>query len=203
MFVINIYLKFALIALFLVGGIIVTILYGFGYSWILLLIGILLLASYFLLGTVSSAAQLLQESKFDEAETRLGLTKYPNLLYVTNRAFYYILSGNILVNKQNNKEAEAYFNKALELKLPSDNEKGMVLLQLASINANRNKWTLAKNYISEADKLTITENQIKTQLEMIKQAYKNRGQMKVAGRMGKAGHGMMQRSGKRRRPKMR
>jgi len=203
MFTINIYLKFALIALFLVGGIIVTFLYGFGYSWILLLIGIGLLASYFLLGTVSSTAQMVQAMDFDGAEKRLSLTKFPNLLYVTNRAFYYILKGSILMNRQDNNGAELLFNKALELKLPSDNEKAMVLLQLANINGTKNKWTVAQKYFNEADKLKITEQQLKDQLEMFRKAFKNRGQAKVAGRMGKAGHGMMHRSSKRRRPKMR
>lgn len=205
MFTINIYLKFALIALFLGGGIITTIFYGFVWSWPLLLVGILLLASYVLLGTVQSAAQLVQDMEFDAAEKRLGLILSPKLLYVTNRAFYYIMKGSIAMQKKDTKVAEEYFDTALGMKLPSDNERAMVLLQLANANATRNNWTKAKNYFREAKKLNVTQSDIKFQLEHFDKVLNNQGQMKAARRMGKQGHKMMQGPGssKRRRPKMR
>ena len=77
MFSINIKLKFALIALFLVGGILLAIFQGFWYALPFILVGIGLLASYIMLGTVQSAAQLVQEMKFEEAEERLNLTWKP------------------------------------------------------------------------------------------------------------------------------
>ena len=58
MFKINIYLKFALIAIFLFGGIILGFMYGFGYSWIMILIGVIILVSYIMLGTIQSAAEM-------------------------------------------------------------------------------------------------------------------------------------------------
>ena len=91
MFIINIYAKFALIGLFLGGGILLSIFYGFGYSWILILVGLIFLVSYILLGTIQSASELLQKMDFDGAEKRLNHTLKPEWLYVTNRAFYYIL----------------------------------------------------------------------------------------------------------------
>ena len=45
MFKINIYVKFALIAIFLLGGIGLSFVYGFGYTWILILIGLIFLIS--------------------------------------------------------------------------------------------------------------------------------------------------------------
>lgn len=205
MFTINIYLKFALIALFLGGGIITTITYGFVWSWPLLLIGILLLVSYLMLGTIQSSAQMIQEMDFDGAEKRLGLTLTPKLLYVTNRAFYYIMKGSIAMQKKETKKAEELFDTALNMKLPSDNERAMVLLQLANANATRNNWTKAKNYYREAKKLDITQSDMKMQLDHFEKVLKNQGQMKAAKRMGKQGHQMMRGPGsnKRRRPKMR
>lgn len=203
MFTINIYLKFALIALFLGGGVILTIFEGFVYSWPLILVGILLLASYILLGTVTSAANLIQDLDFDGAEKRLGLTLSPKLLYVTNRAFYYIMQGSIKMNTGDNNGAEEEFNKALNLKLPTENEKAMVLLQLANINAAKNKWNAAKKYFREAKKLKVTESQMKEQMNQFEKALTNRGQMKAAQGMGKRGQQMMRPGGKRRRPKMR
>ncbi|MBK9254948.1 MAG: hypothetical protein IPM42_05625 [Saprospiraceae bacterium] len=203
MFIINIYLKFALIAIFLIGGIILSFFLGFGYTWIMIVIGILLLVSYLLLGTVQSASELLQKMDFDGAETRLNMTYFPNLLYVTNRAFYYILKGSLAANRKENNVAEGYFNKALALKLPSDNEKGMVLLQMAGIQANKNNWTGAKNYFYQAKNLKITETALKEQFKQFETAINNRGQMKVAQSMGMKSGQMVNPGGKRRRPKMR
>ena len=140
MFTINIYLKFAIIAICLVGGIILSFVLGVGYTWIFIIIGIIFLISYILLGTVQSASELLQVSDFEGAEKRLNLTYFPKYLYVTNRAFYYILKGSLAAQRKDNTEAEGYFNEALALKLPSDNEKAMVLLQMAGIQANKNNW---------------------------------------------------------------
>lgn len=205
MFKINIYLKFALIALCLVGGVILTVLFGFWYAFVFLLIGLGLLASYFLLGTVQSAAEFIQLQDFAGAEQRLNLTIFPKLLYVTNRAIFYLLKGSIEMSKQNTKEAEGFFNIALELELPSDNEKAMVILQLANINAQRNNWTGAKVQFAQVKKLKITEPMIKEQIDYFEKAINSRGQASVARSMGKQGMQMMQggMGGKRRRPKMR
>ncbi len=206
MFTINIYLKFALIALTLGLAFLFMFMEGFGAGYYVpfLIIGLGLLASYIFLGTVGSAAQMVQKMDFDGAEKRLGLTMNPKFLYVTNRAFYYILKGSIFANRQDNNEAEVLFEKALALKLPSDNEKAMVLLQLANINGSKNKWTAAKKYFRDAEKLKVTEPQIKEQIDMFKKAIGNSGQLKAGGMGGKRGSNMMQAgSRKRRRPKMR
>jgi len=203
MFTINIYVKFALIGLLLGGGILLSIIYGLGYSWILIIIGLLFLASYFLLGTVQSASEMLQKMDFDGAEKRLNLTMNPKWLYVTNRAFYYILKGSLAANRKENSIAEGYFNQALALKLPSDNEKGMVLLQLAGIQANKNNWTSAKNYLFQCKNLKITEPTLKDQVKQFETAVNNRGQAKLAQSMGMKGGQAMNIGGKRKRPKMR
>lgn len=204
MFKINIYLKFALIALFLGGGIILAFTQGFWYAFIFLLIGIGLLASYLMLGTVQSSAEMIQTMDWDGAEKRLELTKFPNLLYSAIRPTYYIIKGTIASNKKDINGAEGYLNQALELDINSDTERGMVLLQLAHINAQKNKWTLAQNYHREAKKLDITEPQLKAQVDEFGKALKQRGQAKAAQGLGRGGQQMMRPGkSKRRRPKMR
>lgn len=207
MFQINIYLKFLLIAVGFIGGAILTTTMGFWYAFPFWLLGFIMLGSYIFLGTVMSSAQLVQDGDFDGAEARLGLTKFPNWLYVTNRAFYYIMSGTIAANKKDNAAAENYFNSALELKLPSENEKAMVLMQLANLKASKGNWTAATNYFKQAKGLNITQADIKNQLDYFEKALtSNKAQMKTARSMGKQGMSMMRHGGgkgKRRRPKMR
>ena len=206
MFTINIYLKFALIALGFIGGAILTTALGFWYAFPFWLLGIIMLASYIFLGTVQSSAQLVQEQDFDKAEARLNLTKFPNLLYVTNKAFYYIMKGSIAAGRNDQKGAEEHFNTALTLKLPSDNERAIVLMQLANIKGSKGNWKAANNYFKEAKKLNVTQGEIKNQIAYFDKAMsQNKAQMKTARSMGKDGMRMMRQGGssKRRRPKMR
>jgi len=125
------------------------------------------------------------------------------LLYPTNRAYYYILKGSFAVNRKDNKEAENLFNKALSIKLPTDNEKAMILLQLANINAAKNKWTTAKKYYNEIKKLKVTEKALKDQIKQFNKVFANKAAMRQAAAMGKGGHKLLTAGGKRRRPKMR
>ena len=178
MFTINIYLRFALIGLLLIGGTFLAFLYGFWYAFPFLLIGILLLLGYIFLGTVQSAAQLVQDMRFGDAEKRLGLTFKYQWLYKTNRAFYCMIMGTLAMQNKNNDEAEEWLEKAQKIELPSDNEKAMVLLQLANIHANKGKWNNAKVHFRNAKKLKVTEPQLKTQIKQFEKALTNRGQMK-------------------------
>jgi len=178
MFTINIYLRFALIALTLVGGTLLAFAYGFWYAFPFLLIGLVLLLGYIFLGTVQSAAQLVQTQDFTLAEKRINMTMAPNLLYKTNRAFFYMLKGTLAMQRQETSEAEQWLTKAQEIELPTDNEKAMVQVQLANIHASKNKWNKAKAIMHDVKKLKVTEPQLKEQIRQFEKAITNRGQMK-------------------------
>lgn len=203
MFKINIYLKFALIVVFLALGIWLWAAYGTWYGIWFVIVGVLLLVSYVMLGTIVSASEFVQTQNYEAADKRLKLTLSPKLLYPTNRAYYYILKGSFAVNEKDHSKGEEFFNKALSIKLPSDNEKAMILLQLANINASKSKWTTARKYYNEAKKLNITEKNLKSQLKEFNKVFANKGAMRQAAAMGKDGHKMLNRGSKRRRPKMR
>ncbi len=198
MFTIQIKLKLAIIAVGILGGLTLMFTLGFWYGFPFLLIGIGFLVSYILLGTVQSAAQLLEKMKFVEAEERLKWTLKPEWLYVTNRAFYFIMKGSIAANLKREDEAEHYFEQAKNLKLPSDNERALIYLQLANIKANQGKWTQAKSYFHQLKKFNITEGMLKDQVRQFEKALGQSGNM-VHLRSGQA----IQPGGKRRRPKMR
>ena len=178
MFTINIYIKFALIAILLVGGTALLFAYGFWYAFPFLIAGIILLLSYIFLGTVQSTAQLVQDQNFAEAEKRIALTLKPDWLYKTNRAFYYMIQGTLAMNRKDNDAAEAWLTKAQHIELPSDNEKAMVYLQLANIHAGKGKWPKAKAMFNNTKKLKITEPMIKEQIKHFEKALTNRGQAK-------------------------
>lgn len=198
MFTLNYKLSLAIIAIGILGGLTMMFTLGFWYGFPFLLIGLGFAASYILLGTVQSAAQLIEKMKFQEAEERLRWTLKPEWLYVTNRAFYYIMKGSISANLNRPDDAEMYFERAKDLKLPSDNERALIYLQLANIKANQGKWTQAKSYFHQVKKFNITENMLKEQVKQFEKALGQSGNA-VHLRTGQA----IQPGGKRRRPKMR
>lgn len=203
MFVINPYLRFGLIALSLALGIGLWVAYGFWYGFLFLLVGIILLVSYILLGTVGPAAKAVQAQDFDKAEQLLNLTLKPEWLYSANKAFYYMMRGNIALSRKDMAAGEAFLKQAEQIDIPTPNERAALYLQLAQLEANRQRWTPAKNYLKKAKDTKVTLPQLKEQIAMVDNALKNVGQVRAAQRMGKQGHGMMQRGSKRRRPKNR
>jgi len=198
MFTINPYLKFALIAVSIIGGIILALEFGFWYAFPFLLIGLVLLVGYIILGTISPAAKAMQAGDFDKSEKLLKLTLTPRLLYSTNRAYFYMIKGSIALARKNVDEGEMWMKKAESVKVPTDNERAMLQLQLANINASKNKWNKAKMHYKNAKSMKISDSNIKEQLKQFEKVLSNRGQMKAANQQGQGRFG-----NKRRRPKMR
>lgn len=204
MFKINIYLRFALIGVFLIGGILLAFLAGFWYALPIILIGLVLLVGYIMLGTVQSAAEMMQTMDFEAAEKRLNLTLSPKYLFSTNKAFYYMLKGTFAAQRKDMDESEEWLRKAQQIKLPSDNEKAMIELQLANIHASKGRWTQAKNHLRIIKQLRVTESTLKEQIVQFEKAIQQQGQMNAVSRQGLGMKGgVMRPGGKRRRPKMR
>lgn len=199
MFTINIYLRFALIALSFVVAIALTAAYGFWYALPFYLAGIILLVGYFLLGTIQSASELMQAQQTDEAEARLALTKFPKLLLPPNRAYYYMLQANMAMVRKDPKKAEALLRQASEIEMPSPNEAAVIQLQLANIAAQKGAWPEVNKRLQAIKKFNVTEPMVLEQVGQLEKAYKNRGNVRLAQRMGSQARP----GGKRRRPKMR
>lgn len=176
MFSINIYLRFALIALFLGGGIALWLTYYFWYGFPLILVGLILLIGYFLFGTIQSAAAIMQTGDMAAAEKRLALTWKPDWLFGPNKAMFYIIKGTMAFQQKDLDEGEKWFKKAEAIKMPSDNETAMVQVQLAALNASRRKWKQAEIHIKNIKKLKVTNPEIKTQVDQVSSMVKTKGQ---------------------------
>jgi len=162
MFKINIYLKFAIIAAcFAIWGLLWAT-QGFWYAFIFLLVGLGFLASYLLLGTIQSAAEMMQPSApgqvpdVDAAEKQLNLTFFPKLLYPANRSYYYMLKGTIAQMRKDNAGAEKYLKMAQSVKMPTDNDQAMIELQMANMAAQSQNFTKAKLHLRKPLKRLIS-----------------------------------------------
>lgn len=171
-------------ALTLIGGIILMFAKGFGfwYGFPFILIGIALTVGYILLGTVQSAAMMFQNqdlAALPEIKKRLGLTFFPQWLFKYNKAYFYMLHGNIASQEKDFEEAEKQFVKAQEIGLPSDNEKAMILMALANFRAQKNNWAGAENFFRQVKDLKVTEPMLKEQIKEMDKAMKQRGQAQM------------------------
>jgi hypothetical protein len=195
MWSINIYLRFILLVLTLILGIVLQWQFGFWYAFVFYLAFVFLLTGYFLLGTIQSAALKMQAMDFVGAEQRLKLTFFPKLLYAANKAYFYMIKGTIALQNKQNDIAEMWLEKAQSIGLASDNEKAMVLLQLANLHASRNRWPQATQLMKQMKELKITEPTIRDQVKQFEKAIANRSLLKPGNR------GMIGQTGsKRRRP---
>lgn len=199
MFTINIYLRFVLMAVLTIGGIILSATIHFWYGFPFWLIGLALIVGYVLLGTVQSAAELMQKMDFEGSEKRLGLILNYKWLMGPNKAYYYIIKGTIALNTKNYEQAEEWLEQANNMQLQSDEERGMVLFQLANLSANKGKWNIAQIHFRNLKKLKITDPGMKEQIKQFEKALSNRGQIKHL----RQGGSSAMTGGKRRRPKMR
>ena len=199
MFSINIYLRFALIALFMVGGTIMAYVYSFWWALPFILIGIVLLVGYFLFGTIQSSYLLYQSTQNPElAEKQLRLTFFPRWLFTYNRSAYYMLLGSIAMQRKDYDVAMGHLTAAQKIGFMSDNERGMALLQIAGIHLQRQQWGQAQHLIKQCKDLNITETMLKDQVQQIDKALAQRGQMPKPGQ-----HMGMMGGGKRPRPRVR
>lgn len=206
MFTINIYLRFALIALGILGGVALWLAYGFWYGFPFLLVGISLLIGYILLGTIMSTNVLLSQQRLDEAEKRLSLTFFPNLLLVGYKGVYHMTRGALAIQKKDLTAGETYLQMALDAGLPSDNERGAAMLQLLMVSAQRGNRNQMTARLAEIKKLNITESMLKDQIKEVEKQVKmvqntpmNPSMMAMMG--GK--NGFRQAGSKRPRPRVR
>lgn len=204
MFTINIYLRFALIAVGILSGIGLWAGYGFWYGFPFLLVGVVLLIGYLMLGTILSTNMLVSQQRLDEAEARLKLTYFPKLLLVGYKGVYYMTHGGIAMQKRDFNTAETWVKKALDAGLPSDNERGAALMQLVMIAAGKNNIKLAQAHFAELKKVNITEPTLKEQVKEIEKQLKQAGQTMNPSMMAMMnGRNGFRPGSKRRQPKMR
>jgi hypothetical protein len=204
MFTINVYLRLGLIIGGFLLGVILWPIFGFWYGFPFLLISVTLLIGYLFLGTIMSANTLLSQQRFQEAEQRLKLTFFPNLLLVGYKGVYYMTHGAIALQQKDFNTAESWLKQALNAGLPSDNERGAALLQLALISGAKNNRVAAQNYLADIKKINVTEPMLKEQVKDLEKQLKQMGQGMNPSMMAMmGGKGGFRGGSKRPRPKMR
>ena len=126
--------------------------------YILGLIGYLVWSQY-REGTVFLATQAFHKQDYDKTKSLLAEIKNPDQLRKGRRNFYEFMQGNIALKENRIEEAEYHFQLASRLPWKRDNEKGMVLINLANINLRKKEWDRVSGYLDVAEKLQLSAKQ--------------------------------------------
>lgn len=158
----------------LVLAIVLTVTLGFGWSFIFWIVFVTFVVGYFLLGTISAASLKLNEGDIDGAERILGYTKFPKLLLKMNLAYFRLLQGMIAMQRNDTATGEALLQEAYDTGLPTDNDRAMVLLNLAHLNYSKGKHQIAKTQVRQIKDMGVTDPMLNEKVAEIEQALKVR-----------------------------
>jgi tetratricopeptide (TPR) repeat protein len=134
----------------LLGAIAVNVYAGFWPSFLLYLVGIVLIAGHFFFGPMRLIQEYMETGDVEGAEKVLASIWFPNLLYKPIRSVYYTLKGNLAMMKQDFDSAETHMKKGLSLGTPMKEAEGASLLQMGMISMQKNNIKQAEDYVRRA-----------------------------------------------------
>jgi tetratricopeptide (TPR) repeat protein len=117
---------------------------------------VLLIWSHYKQGTVMLAAKAFHQKDYNKAEELLQEIKDPDRLSKKRRGFYEFIYGNIELQRNNYEDAEYHFQIASRFPLRNQNDKGIILVQLANLNLRKRQYDKAKAYVEKAKALKIS-----------------------------------------------
>ncbi len=165
-------IRFLLIGLFLAVGCALFYLMGIWAAIPSFTAALVLIISFFILGTVGPAFTKLKRGKLQEADHLINLTYFPNLLLRRHRSYYHFVKGMLALQKKELEIGASNFNSALELGLRNDNDKSFASLNLAHIHYVQGNHEQSKKYLIECKKYNFKDLMLSEKIEELEKALK-------------------------------
>ncbi len=118
---------------------------------------ILIVLGYFKNGTIYLTCRQLKKGNYSKATQLLKTIKNPNLLSTSQKGYYHYAKGLLNLEAKKLKESKINHLEALKIGLRTNNDKGIVYLNLAIIEAEMKELEAAKNYLAKVRPLTNKE----------------------------------------------
>ena len=157
--------RFMLILLFIVIGIVLHVKVGIGSAWYLYLASFIILLTHFLFGNIWAAFGMLRKGKIPEAELLVNQIKRPEFLSKQHRAYYHFIKGMIALQKEELQEGEIQLKQALERGLRSPNDNALTALNIAHIYFRQQKLEPCRKYLSQSKAFTPNDLLIKQKID--------------------------------------
>lgn len=142
--------RFALIFLFLVLGVLLHVKTGFGSAWYLYLAAMIILATHFMFGSVWPAFAMLRKGKILEAELLIEQIKRPGWLTKRHKAYYHFVKGMIALQKEELNEGEDELKEALSRGLRTANDNALTALNIAHIYYRQQKIKDCREFLKQS-----------------------------------------------------
>ncbi|WP_121668012.1 tetratricopeptide repeat protein [Mesonia aquimarina] len=107
----------------------------------------LFIYGYFKYGTIYAAFQQIKKNNIKKAEKLISKVKNPNKLTKREKSYYYFTTGIIALEKKKFEKSHSDLTQALDIGLRTENDKSIVLLNLANIELLREDHNKAIEYI--------------------------------------------------------
>ena len=121
----------------------------------MLIAGGLFIYGYFKYGTVYAAFQKIKKDNVEKAEELISKIKNPDKLTKGHKSYYYFTTGIIALEKKEFEKSHSDLTQALNIGLRTENDKSIVLLNLANIELLRNDFDKATEYIKKVRELNL------------------------------------------------
>ena len=121
----------------------------------MLIAGGLFIYGYFKYGTVYAAFQKIKKDNVEKAEELISKIKNPDKLTKGHKSYYYFTTGIIALEKKEFEKSHSDLTQALNIGLKTENDKSIVLLNLANIELLRNDFDKATEYIKKVRELNL------------------------------------------------
>lgn len=173
--------RFYLGLIFLAGAIAVNISAGFWPSFILYLIGVILIAGHFFIGPMRLIQEHIESGNVEGAEKVLDSIWFPSLLYKPIRSAFYTVKGQLAMMKQDYDGAEKHMKKSLDLGGNIKEAEGANKLQLGMLAMQKGDMKQGESYIRAAIRAGIPDKDgaAMAYLQMC-QIYLNRREFRAA-----------------------
>jgi tetratricopeptide (TPR) repeat protein len=121
----------------------------------MLIAGGLFIYGYFKYGTVYAAFQQMKKDNKKKAEELISKIKNPEKLTKGHKSYYYFTTGIIALEKKEFEKSHSDLTQALNIGLRTENDKSIVLLNLANIELLKKNYTEANEFIKKARELNL------------------------------------------------
>ncbi|NJB69631.1 tetratricopeptide (TPR) repeat protein [Saonia flava] len=121
----------------------------------MLIAGGLFIYGYFKYGTVYAAFQQIKKDNVKKAEELISKIKNPDKLTKGHKSYYYFTTGIIALEKKEFEKSHSDLTQALDIGLRTENDKSIVLLNLANVELLREDYNKAIEYIKKVRQLKL------------------------------------------------
>lgn len=122
---------------------------------LMFLAGGIIVYGYFRYGSVYAAFQELKKENYEMAEKLISEIKNPNYLVKSQKSYYHFTKGTLASNNGQWNLSFDELTKALAIGLRTENDKSIVLLNLAHVELERKNYDEALDFIVKVKELKL------------------------------------------------